>query len=105
MKRVRQADQIQLESPMRCPRCSSAVKCMDSRGGPNNTIRRRRMCISTHCAHRFTTYEIEMNMSPIVSIEALAVEVRKRLQTAIELLRPLGEFADVIEQLGKLPRE
>lgn len=104
MKRVRGAEQIQLESPMRCPRCSSAVKCMDSRGGPNNTIRRRRICVSTHCSHRFTTYEIEIGMTPIVSPEALAAEVRKRLATAIELLRPLGDFADVIEQLGKLPK-
>jgi transcriptional regulator NrdR family protein len=77
---------------------------MDSRGGPNNSIRRRRMCVAGHCAHRFTTYELELDSSPIVSTEHLAAEVRRRLQTAIDVLKPLGDFADVLEQLGKLPK-
>ncbi len=99
MKRVRAAEQIQLESPMRCPLCGSAVRCMDSRGGPNNSIRRRRLCMGADCRHRFTTYEIELESGGILRPGELAEETRKRVDEAIALLRPLGDFADAIKKL------
>jgi len=44
------------DGPMACPRCGSRkLACIDSRGGFNNSIRRRRGC--TDCSWRFTTFE------------------------------------------------
>ncbi|MFV0556905.1 MAG: transcriptional regulator NrdR [Lactovum sp.] len=40
---------------MKCPRCQSEdLKVLDTRAG-DNSVRRRRKCLS--CAYRFTTYE------------------------------------------------
>jgi transcriptional repressor NrdR len=41
---------------MRCPRCESASRVLESRSAENGaSVRRRRECSS--CGHRFTTYE------------------------------------------------
>ena len=41
---------------MKCPYCeSSEYKTLETRDSPENTTRRRKMCIS--CGRRFTTYE------------------------------------------------
>lgn len=53
---------------MRCPYChSDEIKVTDSRATDDNSIRRRRECIT--CARRFTTYE---------TIEELPLMVIKR---------------------------
>lgn len=51
---------------MRCPKCGfDDSKVLDSRPvEENNSIRRRRECLS--CQHRFTTYEIIDVSNPIV---------------------------------------
>jgi transcriptional repressor NrdR len=40
---------------MHCPKCKSDTKVKDSRSSANNTIRRRRACLS--CGYKFTTLE------------------------------------------------
>ena len=40
---------------MRCPRCDSSTKTLETRRVPDGAVRRRREC--TSCGHRFTTYE------------------------------------------------
>jgi C4-type Zn-finger protein len=61
------SDQVDLtkDSAMRCPRCGDALRCMDSRPGPHNSIRRRRACVARACAYRFTTYEVAAEHAPL----------------------------------------
>jgi transcriptional regulator NrdR family protein len=50
---------------MTCPKCGGEVNVMDSRPGPANTIRRRRLCEAPGCRHRFTTYEVHLEAAPL----------------------------------------
>ncbi|MEM1552809.1 MAG: ATP cone domain-containing protein, partial [Candidatus Bathyarchaeia archaeon] len=53
---------------MKCPYCGSEnIKTLETRDSPDNTIRRRKECVS--CGKRFTTYEY---------IETIELMVRKR---------------------------
>ena len=42
---------------MLCPECKSDSLVYDTRTGPDNQIRRRRKCLNSACAMRWTTYE------------------------------------------------
>jgi transcriptional repressor NrdR len=40
---------------VKCPRCDSPTKTLETRRVPDGAVRRRREC--SNCGHRFTTYE------------------------------------------------
>ena len=53
---------------MKCPYCGSeSIRTLETRNSQNNTIRRRKECLS--CGRRFTTYEY---------IETVQIMVRKK---------------------------
>jgi hypothetical protein len=70
-----------------CPKCDFATRVMDSRPGPEgeNSIRRRRLCCSSSCGHRFTTYELVGEQSPAVSPAAMLVLI-EQLERAAQIL-------------------
>jgi transcriptional repressor NrdR len=49
---------------MLCPICRASTKVLDSRDGRDESVRRRRQCLS--CAHRFTTWERVEELLPSV---------------------------------------
>jgi hypothetical protein len=73
------------EFSMSCPKCDADVSVVDSRPGPANTIRRRRLCSSSSCRFRFTTHELVIDGSPAVSPAALLVLI-EQLERALHLL-------------------
>lgn len=77
---------------IRCPKCGGAsVSVIDSRAGPNNSVRRRRVC---RCGERFTTYEMirgetEMSASEIDDASLLIALAFGSLERAFEALEKL----------------
>jgi transcriptional regulator NrdR family protein len=55
---------------MTCPKCQYECAVIDSRDGPDNTIRRRRRCLK--CPHRWTTYESNISPEMLASLHEKA---------------------------------
>lgn len=77
---------------IRCPACGGAtVSVIDSRAGPNNSVRRRRVCA---CGERFTTYEmirsdVELSFEEIDDMSLLLATALERLDEAYGALEKL----------------
>lgn len=69
-----------------CPKCGGATRVLDSRNGPQNTVRRRRGCCTSACLHRMTTYELIVENAPIVDIVQLAGKLATTIDGAKLLL-------------------
>jgi hypothetical protein len=91
-------------STMTCPKCQGSTRCVDSRGGPRNSIRRRRRCMT--CEHRFSTYETRLEETPlppsavlflIGEVELAANETLARLAR----LRQGLEASQLVDELKK----
>lgn len=67
---------------IKCPLCNFATCIKDSREGPTNTVRRRRMCLASRCAFRFTTFEIIHDGRAPLDAEQLSV-LLARIQQSI----------------------
>jgi hypothetical protein len=90
---------------MRCPKCDYATRVVDSRQGSANSIRRRRMCLSSACQHRVTTYEcIYTEGAPIdeaqlsrlmVAIAGAADELRARIQAINSALAAAATLSEL----------
>jgi hypothetical protein len=80
-------------SAFKCPQCQGVVRCFDSRPGPNNSIRRRRVCLSRDCGYRFTTYEAVIEDLPLspVAMQFLLVQITEAHE---ELGRRLAHLVD-----------
>lgn len=72
-----------LISTVWCPACGKQTGILDSRGAPNNQVRRRRYCRDKKCKHRFTTYEL----IPDTKTD----EVREAVEALVALLKPRNE--------------
>ena len=72
---------------MKCPSCGSEdIKVVDSRPGEdNNSIRRRRECLTCH--NRFTTYEIIDAFQPVIIKKDGAKELFDKNKLLSGLLR------------------
>lgn len=69
---------------MKCPSCGfEESKVVDSRPSDNNSIRRRRECLS--CQKRFTTYEIIQSLPVVVVKKDGAREIfdRNKIMTGV----------------------
>ena len=76
---------------MKCPACSEPSRVLDSR--ENKTfVRRRRLCTSETCGHRFTTFEGAQSTHVVELLRKLRVEVtamRKIVTAQVERQRHL----------------
>lgn len=77
---------------------------MDSRGGPNNSVRRRRACCNSQCLHRMTTYELVVDNAPMVDVEQLAKKITETLGEAITLIEQAGGIVAAAATLSKIDR-
>lgn len=76
---------------MRCPKCdfedSRVIDSRESKVGPKNAIRRRRVCFSPKCDHRWTTYEIAAeDHEQLVDGSAVIQRARHHVRRAALLL-------------------
>jgi hypothetical protein len=76
---------------MSCPKCGGATRVIDSREGPDNSIRRRRGCCTSTCLERMTTYEVIVNNAPVVDLDQLAGEQAADIVNAAALLSRLDK--------------
>lgn len=88
---------------MKCLKCGAETTVRDSRDSPGNTIKRRRLCEVSACAHRFTTYEIAFEggdmeavvrgrttaaISVLDSLEAALADARRKMDMLDSLFKP-----------------
>lgn len=77
---------------LRCPSCGgSSISVIDSRAGPNNSVRRRRVCA---CGERFTSYEVirtdsEMSFEEIDDMALLLATALEKIDEAFGALEKL----------------
>lgn len=78
-----------------CPKCGSTKSFVVDSRGAFEMIRRRRVCVS--CEHRYTTYEIVLNVRK-------PSELANKLKGHhFEILKNLDGMLDLITEVGKLP--
>lgn len=91
---------VDKEGGVRCPLCNFATVVKDSRPGVANSVRRRRFCLASRCAYRFTTYEMIFDDSRPIDDVQLGVLVASIERAGLFL----GEQIDRLVKATKAAR-
>ena len=86
---------------MKCPYCGKEMnKVIDSRQAEENSIRRRRECVS--CGKRYTTYERIENIDMMVIKKDKKIEPYDRNKIRSSIIRSCHKRTATVEEIDKL---
>ena len=73
-----------------CPTCGADSDVIETRNASPQLARRRRMCRSTSCGHKFTTYEIIVSGPANGKLREAVVVSRRTLDQLLAIAQSLG---------------